>query len=148
MAKNKLGKKYKSILWRIIGIVLPITIALIGSACYIVYLLINDANNTIISTTTQEIVSSYAQTISEKMMGVVKQCRAVADNSELHDIPPEQKIKELNKLLDAEPMFSFGTLLTADRRLYNTYTSHIANIDTSNIFYKEIIKKQKEKKLK
>lgn len=144
MAKNKLEKKYKSILWRIIGIVLPITIVLIGSACYIVYLLINDANNTIISTTTQEIVSSYAQTISEKMMSVVKQCRAVADNSELHDIPPEQKIKELNKLIDAEPMFSFGTLLTADRRLYNTYTNHVANIDTSNIYYNEIITKQKE----
>ncbi len=138
------AKKNKSILWRIIGIVLPITILLIGSACIIVYILINDANNTLISTTSQEIVSSNAQIISEKMKGVIKQCRALADNSALHDIPPEQKIKELRKLIDSEPMYSFGTLLTADRRLYNTYSDRIATIDTSNHFYKEIIVKQKD----
>jgi len=138
------AKKNKSILWRIIGIVLPITILLIGSACIIVYILINDANNTLISTTSQEIVSSNAQIISEKMKGVIKQCRALADNSALHDIPPEQKIKELRKLIDSEPMYSFGTLLTADRRLYNTYSDRIVTIDTSNHFYKEIIVKQKD----
>ena len=138
------AKKNKSILWRIIGIVLPITILLIGSACIIVYILINDANNTLISTTSQEIVSSNAQIISEKMKGVIKQCRALADNSALHDIPPEQKIKELRKLIDSEPMYAFGTLLTADRRLYNTYSDRIATIDTSNHFYKEIIVKQKD----
>ncbi len=138
------AKKNKSILWRIIGIVLPITILLIGSACIIVYILINDANNTLISTTSQEIVSSNAQIISEKMTGVIKQCRALADNSALHDIPPEQKIKELRKLIDSEPMYSFGTLLTADRRLYNTYSDRIVTIDTSNHFYKEIIVKQKD----
>lgn len=138
------AKKNKSILWRIIGIVLPITILLIGSACIIVYILINDANNTLISTTSQEIVSSNAQIISEKMKGVIKQCRALADNSALHDIPPEQKINELRKLIDSEPIYSFGTLLTADRRLYNTYSDRIATIDTSNHFYKEIIVKQKD----
>lgn len=138
------AKKNKSILWRIIGIVLPITILLIGSACIIVYILINDANNTLISTTSQEIVSSNAQIISEKMKGVIKQCRALADNSALHDIPPEQKINELRKLIDSEPMYAFGTLLTADRRLYNTYSDRIATIDTSNRFYKEIIVKQKD----
>lgn len=138
------AKKNKSILWRIIGIVLPITILLIGSACIIVYILINDANNTLISTTSQEIVSSNAQIISEKMKGVIKQCRALADNSALHDIPPEQKIKELRKLIDSEPMYTFGTLLTADRRLYNTYSDRIVTIDTSNHFYKEIIVKQKD----
>ena len=144
MATKELGNKYKSILWRIIGIVLPITILLIGSACTIVYILINDANNTLISNTSQEIVSSNAQIISEKMMGVVKQCRAIADNSELHDIPPEQKIKELRFLINREPMYLFGTLLTSDRRLYNTYSDRIAQIDTSNIYYREIITKQKE----
>ena len=100
MAIKELGNKYKSILWRIIGIVLPITVLLIGSACAVVYLLINDANNTLISTTSQEIVSSNAQIISEQMEGVMKQCRAIADNSALHDIPPEQKIQELRKLID------------------------------------------------
>ncbi len=144
MAIKELGNKNKSILWRIIGIVLPITILLIGSACTIVYILINDANNTLISNTSQEIVSSNAQTISEKMMGVVKQCRAIADNSELHDIPPEQKIKELRFLINREPMYLFGTLLTSDRRLYNTYSDRIAQIDTSNLYYREIITKQKE----
>ena len=144
MATKELGNKYKSILWRIIGIVLPITILLIGSACTIVYILINDANNTLISNTSQEIVSSNAQIISEKMMGVVKQCRAIADNSELHDIPPEQKIKELRFLINREPMYLFGTLLTSDLRLYNTYSDRIAQIDTSNIYYREIITKQKE----
>ncbi len=123
---------------------LPITILLIGSACTVVYILINDANNTLISNTSQEIVSSNAQTISEKMMGVVKQCRAIADNSELHDIPPEQKIKELRFLINREPMYLFGTLLTSDRRLYNTYSDRIAQIDTSNLYYREIITKQKE----
>ena len=144
MAIKELGNKYKSILWRIIGIVLPITVLLIGSACAIVYLLINDANNTLISTTSQEIVSSNAQIISEKMKGVMKQCRAIADNSALHDIPPEQKIQELRKLIDSEPMYSFGTLLTPDRKLYNTYSDRIANIDTSNYYYKEIVVKQRD----
>ena len=138
------AKKNKSILWRIIGIVLPITILLIGSACIIVYILINDANNTLINTTSQEIVSSNAQIISEKMKGVIKQCRALADNSALHDIPPEEKIKELRKLIESEPIYSFGTLLTADRKLYNTYSDRIANIDTNNHFYKEIIVNQQD----
>ena len=123
---------------------LPITIVLLCITCFSIYVLINDANNTIISNTSQEIVGSYAQTISEKMMGVVKQCRAIADNSELHDIPPEQKIQELHHLIDSEQMYVFGTLLTSDMRLYNTFSNRVAHIDTNNVYYKEIIIKQKE----
>ncbi|MBR4327812.1 MAG: methyl-accepting chemotaxis protein, partial [Bacteroidales bacterium] len=144
MAESKLQQTKRTILWRIIATVLPITIVLLGAVCIFIYLLINEANNTIINNTSQEIVSSYAQAVSEKLMGVVKQCRAIADNSELHDIPPEEKIKELRQLIDSEPMYTFGTILTADRRLYNTFTDRIADIDTGNTYYREIIKNKKE----
>ena len=144
MANTQLGNKYKSILWRIIGIVLPITLVLIGSACLIVYLLINDANNTIISTTSQEIVSSNAQIISEKMMSIVKQCKTLADNSQLHTLPPEKQVIELKRLVDSDTMFTFGTLLSADRKLYNTSTSRTVNITTDNMYYVEMITKQRD----
>ncbi len=144
MANTQLGNKYKSILWRIIGIVLPITLVLIGSACLIVYLLINDANNTIISTTSQEIVSSNAQIISEKMMSIVKQCKTLADNSQLHSLPPEKQVIELKRLVDSDTMFTFGTLLSADRKLYNTSTSRTVNITTDNLYYMEMITKQRD----
>ena len=144
MATKQLGRKYLSILWRIIGIVLPITLVLIGSACLVVYLLINDANNTIISTTSQEIVSSNAQIISEKMMSIVKQCRTLADNSQLHTLPPEKQVHELKRLVDSDTMFTFGTLLSADRKLYNTSTTRTVKIDTDNFYYVEMIAKQRD----
>ena len=137
-------KKNKSILWRIIGIVLPITVLLIGSACAVVYLLINDANNTIISNTSQEIVSSNAQIISEKMMSIVKQCKSLADNSQLHSLPPEKQTVELKRLVDSDTLFSFGTILSADRKLYNTSTSRVANITADNLYFVEMIVKQRD----
>ena len=144
LPSKMIAKKNKSILWRIIGIVLPITVLLIGSACSVVYLLINDANNTIISNTSQEIVSSNAQTISEKIMSIVKQCRTLADNSQLRALPPEKQILELRKLVDTDSLFSFGTILSPDRKLHNTSSSRVANITKDNVYYVEIIAKQKE----
>ncbi|MCR5454827.1 MAG: methyl-accepting chemotaxis protein [Bacteroidales bacterium] len=144
MTENKLNQKYRSILWRILYTVLPITIILIGSACVVVYILISDTNDEMIRNTSQEIVSSNALIVNEKMMSIVKQCKTLANNSQLKNVPPEQQILELKKLTDNEPFFSFGTILSTNNTLYTTVSPRRAAVDTSNYFYKEMILKQRE----
>lgn len=144
MTAKTLYKEYKSILWRIIAIVLPNTIVLIGSACWVVYVLISDTNDEMISRTSQEIVSSNAQIISEKMMSIVKQCKTLAGNSQLNSVPPSQQIIELKKITDHEPLYAFGTILSTDRLLYTTVSDFTPLVDTGNFYYKEMIAKQKD----
>jgi methyl-accepting chemotaxis protein len=147
MTETKLDKKYKSILWRIIAIVLPITILLIGSACAVVYVLISSTNDEMISRTSQEIVSANANAVSEKMIGTVKQCQALANNTQFAALPPKSQIIELKNLTDKYSLYAFGTILSKDRKLYTTMSDRVVDVDSSSIYYQEIIVKKKDYKI-
>ncbi len=129
---------------RIIGTVLPIAAVLLGLSCFGIYQLISDANTNMIQSTTQEVVSANAKTISEMMMGIVKQLNVMASDPKFKDMTAEEQVEALKRLTDDEVMFTFGTLLTKDRILHSTISDRKVPIDTSSAFYRSIVTEQND----
>ena len=131
--------KDRSLLVKILGEVLPITLLLLSTTCVFLYILISRNNEKLVIDTSQEIVKAYAEYVGEKIFGVGSMLRSVGSSPAFQGKSRQEGIRELNKVASRNEHILFVRMVYPDGEIYDSKTDTVKKLLPNSKICKEVL---------